>query len=128
MALFLQTILHRRLMPILYKFIFRLAIDRHMTYYFTKQRSYLIAFLFVIFAIIYVFIIIPTVIVYSIYVPQWSFIELTYFLVTTNHMIGFGDFMPCSDLYGSDRSNCAMFIAGKYSLSLTFRIVIIILF
>ena len=112
MALFFQQILHRRLIPILYKFIFRLAIDRHMVYYFKKQRSYLLAFLLVIFSIIDVFIIIPTLIVHSIYVPQWSLIELTYFLVTTNHMIGFGDFMPCSDLYGSDRSTCATFIAG----------------
>jgi len=47
-------------------------------------------------------------IIYNLYVPKWSLIELIYFLITTNHLIGFGDLMPCSDLYGQSRSKCAM--------------------
>jgi hypothetical protein len=117
LALFFQQILHRRLIPNLYNIIFQLAINRHMIYYSTKHRSYFISFLLMIFSIIFIFIIIPTLIIHHIYVPQWSLIELTYFLITTNHMIGFGDFMPCSDLHGSYRSKCAMIIAGKFYLS-----------
>ncbi|CAF2485804.1 unnamed protein product [Rotaria sp. Silwood2] len=44
------------------------------------------------------------------YVPKWSLIELTYFAVTTNHLIGFGDLMPCSDLYGESRSTCTIIL------------------
>jgi hypothetical protein len=113
-ALFFQQILHRRLVPPLYDIIFQLAINRYMIYYSTKHRSYVVSFLCVIFLIIFVFIIIPTLIIHKMYVPQWSLIELTYFLVTTNHMIGFGDFMPCNNFHGLYRSNCAMFIAGKF--------------
>ena len=63
-----------------------------MIYYSKKSRSYFISFLFINFLIIFIFIIIPTLFIYNIYVPQWSLIELAYFLVTTNHMIGFGEF------------------------------------
>ncbi|CAF1243887.1 unnamed protein product [Adineta ricciae] len=54
--------------------------------------------------------IIPTLIIHSIYVPQWSLVELTYFAITTNHLIGLGDLVPCVDLYGQTRSTCAMII------------------
>ncbi len=54
------------------------------------------------------------------YVPQWSIIDLTYFTVTTNHLIGFGDLMPCSDLYGQSRSKCATIMSGRFNISLLF--------
>ncbi len=112
-AILFQQIVHRKLIPNLYAIVYQLAINRHMIYYSTKSRSYFVSFLIVIFLITFLFIIIPTLFVYNIYVPQWSLIQLTYFAVTTNHMIGFGDFMPCSDLYGQSRSNCAIIMTSK---------------
>ncbi|CAF3445148.1 unnamed protein product [Rotaria sp. Silwood1] len=54
--------------------------------------------------------IIPTLFIYYMYVSKWSFIELIYFAITTNHLIGFGDLMPCSDLYGQNRSICTLIL------------------
>ncbi len=88
-----------------------------MIYYSTKYRSYFVSFLLVIFVIIFFFIIIPTLFIYNTYVPQWSFIELIYFVVTTNHLIGFGDLMPCNDLYGQSRSRCAIIITSRFNIS-----------
>lgn len=113
-ALFLQQILHRKIVTYVYRTIYQLAIHRSMIYYFTKHRSYSLAFSLVILSIILFIIIIPTLLLHRIYAPKWSLIELTYFLVTTNHLIGFGDYMPCGDLSGSNRSRCAMIMAGKY--------------
>lgn len=113
-ALFLQQILHRKLVMYFYRNIHQLAIHRSMIYYFTKHRSYSLSFSFVIFSMIFFLIIIPTLLVHRIYASSWSLIELAYFLVTTNHLIGFGDYMPCGDLYGSSRSQCAMIMAGRF--------------
>ena len=99
--------------------IFQFAINRHVIYYSTKHRSYLLSFLMVVGLIIVVFIVLPTLFIHHMYVPEWSLIELTYFLVTTNHMIGFGDLMPCSDLHGTNRSKCAMIMSGIFDLSST---------
>ncbi len=115
-ALLFQKILHRQLIPYLYEIIYKLAINRHMIYYSTKSRSYFLSFLFVISIIIFFFIIIPTLFIHKIYVPQWSIIELTYFVVTTNHMIGFGDLMPCKNLYGQIRSKCAIIMTSRFKI------------
>ncbi len=120
LALLFQQILHCRLVPTLYAIIFRFATNRQMIYYTKKHRSYFVSFLIVIFSIIFVFIIIPMLIIHYMYVPQWSIIDLTYFTVTTNHLIGFGDLMPCSDLYGQSRSKCATIMTGRFNISLVF--------
>jgi len=99
-----------------------------MIYYSTKSRSYFVSFLFVISIIIFFFIIIPTLFIHKIYVPQWSIIELTYFVVTTNHMIGFGDSMPCNDLYGQSRSKCAMIMTSKLNISFSFILLFFLFF
>lgn len=113
MAIFLQQIFHRKLVTILYQIIYQLAIDRSMIFYFTKHRSYFLSFSLVILSILFFLIIIPTLMLHQIYAPDWSLIELAYFLVTTNHLIGFGDYMPCRDLYGTSRSRCATIMSGK---------------
>ncbi len=120
LALLFQQILHCRLIPTLYAIIFQFATNRQMIYYTKKHRSYFVSFLIVIFSIIFVFIIIPMLIIHYMYVPQWSIIDLTYFTVTTNHLIGFGDLMPCSDLYGQSRSKCATIMTGRFNISLVF--------
>lgn len=51
------------------------------------------------------------------YVPKWSLVQLTYFAVTTNLVIGFGDLMPCSHLYGQSRSICSIILASKMNFS-----------
>lgn len=112
-ALLFQQILHRKLIPKLYEIIYQFAINRYIIYYSTKSRSYLTSFLLIIFIIIFFFIIIPTLFIHSMYVPQWSLIDLTYFTVITNHLIGFGDFMPCHDLNGESRSNCSIVLTSK---------------
>lgn len=113
MALVLQQILHRLLIPIIYNLIGRVAVSRYMMLYSTKQRSFSVAFLFVLLSICFIFVLIPTLFIYYKYAPQWSFIQLTYFLITTNHLIGFGDFMPCIPLHGQHRSNCAIIMTSK---------------
>jgi len=119
-ALLFQQILHRQFIPIFYEIIFRIAINRYIIYYSKKSRSLFLSFLFVTFLITFFFIIIPTLFIHYIYVPQWSFIELTYFAVTTNYMIGFGDLTPCTNLYGQTRSTCAMIITGRIKISFSF--------
>ncbi|CAF1426220.1 unnamed protein product [Adineta steineri] len=109
-ALLFQQILHRRLIPFFYDIIFQTAINRSVIYYSKKSYSFIVSFLFITLLIAVFFIIIPTLLIHSIYVPQWSFVQLTYFAVTTNHLIGFGDLTPCVDLYGQTRSTCAIII------------------
>ena len=116
-ALLFQQILHRWLISMVDEIIFQLAINRRMIYYSAKHRNYRLSFLVVVSLIILVFIVIPTVFIHRMYVPKWSLIELTYFLVTTNHLIGFGDLVPCTDMYGTNRSKCAMIITGILDLS-----------
>ncbi|CAF4926908.1 unnamed protein product [Rotaria magnacalcarata] len=110
-ALLFQQIIHRQFVPIFYQIIFQLAINRHITYYFTRYRSFLASFLLVTCIMVLFWIIIPTLLIHHIYVPKWSLVELTYFAVTTNHLIGFGDLMPCSDLHGQSRSRCAIVLS-----------------
>ena len=117
--LLFQQILHLQLIPILYRIIFRLALNHHIIYYFTRYRSFFVSFLLVTFAMALLLIIIPTLIVYNMYVPKWSFIELAYFAFTTNYLMGFGDLIPCNDLYGQSRSICAMIITSKISFALS---------
>ncbi|CAF0859374.1 unnamed protein product [Rotaria sordida] len=110
LASLFQQILHHQLIPIFYRIIFQLAMNRYIIYYFTRYRSFFVSFLLVTFLITLLFIIIPTLFIHNMYVPKWSLIELTYFAVTTNYLIGFGDLMPCSDLYGQSRSTCAIIL------------------
>ena len=113
MAILLQRIFHRKLVTIFYQIIYQLAINRSMIVYFTKHRSYLLSFSLIILSIILYLIIIPTLILRHLYAPDWSLIELAYFLITTNHLIGFGDYMPCRDLHGTSRSLCATIMSGR---------------
>jgi hypothetical protein len=117
-ALVFQQIVHRLLIPILYDIIAQLALNRSLIYHTTKYRSFLVSFLIITFLIAFIFLIIPTLIIHTVYVPEWSFIELTYFAVTTNHLIGFGDFMPCGNLFGQSRSSCAMIMTSKHRIFL----------
>ena len=95
MALVLQQILHRLLIPIIYNLIGRVAVSRYIMLYSTKQRSFSVAFLFVLLSICFIFVLIPTLFIYY------------------NHLIGFGDFMPCIPLHGQHRSNCAIIMTSK---------------
>ena len=113
LALLFQQILHRRLVPVLFEMIFRLSLCPRIVASSSKRRSYLLSFLLVTFLLTFVFLILPSLILRQTYVPQWSLIELTYFAVTTNQMIGLGDLMPCSDLQGQSRSSCTMIVTGK---------------
>ena len=113
MAILLQRIFHQKLVTNFYQIIYHLAINRSMIFYFTKHRSYFLSFSLIILSIIFYLITIPTLILRHIYAPDWSLVELAYFLITTNHLIGFGDYMPCRNLHGTSRSRCATIMSGK---------------
>ena len=115
-ALLFQRILHGRIIPVLYEIINQISFHPYILAHSSKTGNYRSAFLIVTIFIAFSFLLIPTLLIHRFFVPQWSWIELIYFAVTTNYLIGFGDLMPCSDLKGQSRSNCSIYMTSKNSL------------
>ena len=111
----------------IFRSIDRLSLHPHLIRNVSKYRSFSLAFAFTFCSIALVFIVVPTLILHHLYVPHWSLIELTYFTITTNHLIGFGDLMPCADLHGQNRSTCSTIMTSKNRLFVFHRFILAVL-